>query len=83
MSEEQVHKFTVHKIDLSDHDTGGGFREVDATITIDSSLPSRRQEEALIHEMLGVYLGMTVSVDDIGEMASTIARELELLRGKL
>jgi len=83
MSEEQVRNFTVHKIDLSDHDTGGGFREVDATITIDSSLPVRRQEEALIYEMLGVYIGLVVSVDDIGEMASTIAGELELLRGKL
>jgi len=82
MSEEQVRNFTVHKVDLSDHDTGGGFREVDAVITIDSSLPRRRQEETLIHEILGVYLGPVVSTEDIGEMAGAIARELELLRGE-
>lgn len=81
MSEEQVHQITVTKEDLSDHHTGGGIRFVKAEIIIDSSLPPYRREVALIHEVLGVYLGSVVSREDIEEIAESIAdglRQLEV-----
>ena len=72
MSEEQIVDFTVIKEDLSNHDTGGGLRRVTAVITIDSSLPYIRQRESVIHEILGAYLGILISTDDITEIAGSI-----------
>ena len=63
---------TVRKEDLSSHDTGGGIRTVQAEITIDSSLPVLRQREILIHEILGAYLGIMISTEDICEIACGI-----------
>ena len=73
MSEEQVMDITISREDLSDHDTGGAIRVVKAEITIDSSLPLLRQREALIHEILGVYLGILVNTEDICEIACAIS----------
>ena len=42
--------------DLSEFDTGGGMREVNAKITIDSKMPYRRQREAVIFETLALFL---------------------------
>ena len=72
MSEQQVMDITVNLEDLSNHDTGGGTRVVKAEITVDSSLPILRQREALIHEILGVYLGIIVAPEDIAEIAEGI-----------
>ena len=72
MSEEQIIDITVSKEDLSNHDTGGGTRIVKAEITVDSSLPLLRQREAVIHEILGVYLGIMVSTEDIAEVSSAV-----------
>ena len=73
MSEEQVHQITIKKEDLSEHDTGGGARVVKAKITVDSSLPPHRRKVALIHEILGVYLGAVVPRGNIEEIAEAIA----------
>ena len=72
MSEEQIVEFTILKEDMSNHDTGGGVRLTKAEITIDSSLPAIRQREVLIHEMLGTYLGLVISTEDISEIASRL-----------
>jgi len=42
--------------DLSNFDTGGGAREIKASITIDSNMPYRRKREAVIFETLAVFL---------------------------
>jgi len=72
MSEIQVHDILIHLADLSSVDTGGGTRLVTAEITVDSSLPYIRQREVVIHEILGAYIGIIVSPDDIAEIASSI-----------
>ena len=72
MSEIQIVDITVTKEDLSNHDTGGGTRLVTAQITVDSSLPLIRQRESLIHEILGAYLGIAISTEDIAEIAGSI-----------
>jgi len=72
MSETQIASIQVSKEDLSGYDTGGAAREVNAVITIDSTLPIERQRECLIHEVLGVYLGSVLSVDMLGHIAQSI-----------
>lgn len=72
MAEIQIASIQVHKEDLSSFDTGGAIREVNATITIDSTLPVERQRECLIHEILGVYLGGILSVDMLSQIAQSI-----------
>ena len=82
MSEEQVHRIDVTKVDLSGIDTGGGFREVTVQITIDSSLPQYRQEVSLIHETLGAYLGTFIPRENIEEIAESVADGLRQLKEK-
>ena len=72
MSEVQLSTIKIIKDDLSGFDTGGAFREVDAVITVDSSIPEDRQRECLIHEVLGVYLGSIIDVDILGQIAQVI-----------
>ena len=72
MGEVQVHDIIIKKQDLSGFDTGGGTRRVEAVIQVDSSLPTMRQREALIHEVLGVYLGIMISTEDITEIAGSL-----------
>jgi hypothetical protein len=79
VSEQQVHDITVTLADLSQHDTGGGTRSVVVNITIDSSLPRDRQRASVIHEILGVYLGIVVNREDIEEMAEAVVDGLNQL----
>ena len=81
MAEEQVHNIIVRKEDLSDYDSGGGYREVDARVTVDSSMSKHRQRVALIHEILGVFLGTVIPRENIEEIAEAIADGLRQLRG--
>jgi len=82
LSEEQIVDITVNRGDLSDHDTGGGYRSVKAEIIVDSSLPPIRQREVVIHEVLGAYLGIVVSPEDIAELAGSINDALCQLEGE-
>ncbi len=72
MTETQITDITVKSEDLSHFDTGGGTRLVKALINIDSTLPRERQREVVIHETLGVYLGILVSRVDIEEIAQAV-----------
>jgi len=51
----------VVKENLQNTDTGGGFRELSAMVTIDNSVPIRRQREAVIYEILALFFEPTYS----------------------
>jgi len=72
MSEIQIASIQVSKEDLSGYDTGGAAREVNAVITVDSTLPMERQRECLVHEILGIYLGGVLSIDMLSQIAQSI-----------
>ncbi len=46
----------LNKENLSEVDCGGGLRDITAMITIDSSLPARRQREVAIHETVACFV---------------------------
>ena len=72
MGEQQITDITVKSEDLSHFDTGGGVRLVRAFITIDNTISKELQREAVIHEVLGIYLGTVVSTSDIEEIAQSV-----------
>ncbi len=81
MTELQISSLKIIKDDLSFVDTGGATREVNTTVTVDSTLPLERQRECLIHEVLGVYLGSVIDVDMLGQIAQAVSEAiLELER---
>jgi hypothetical protein len=49
-------EITVKKEDLSQHDCGGGYREVDIKITIDKTQSHRLQRQAVIFETIGALI---------------------------
>jgi len=49
-------QITINKEDLSHVDCGGGMRQVSVIITIDTTLPLRRQQEIVTYEVLGACL---------------------------
>lgn len=77
--EEQVHTIRVVKEDLSGIDTGGGCRQVDVVITVDSSSHPRQQQITCVHETLGVFIGAVVSSETLTEIATAIVDNLEEL----
>ena len=79
MAELQISTIRICKEDLSGYDTGGAIRELDAKITVDSSLPLERQRENLIHEILGVYLGSVLDTDILSQIAQSINEAIEEL----
>ncbi len=84
MAELQIASIQIHKDDLSNYDTGGATREVNASITVDCTLPVERQRECLIHEILGIYLGSILDVGIIEQIAGSISEaiiDLEVLNG--
>jgi len=46
----------INREDLSHVDCGGGMRQVSVVITVDSTLPIRRQREIVTYEILGACL---------------------------
>ncbi len=76
MTELQITSLKIIKDDLSFFDTGGAIREVNVSITVDSTLLLYRQKENLIHEILGVYLGTILSVEMLSQIAQTINEAL-------
>jgi len=77
MSELQITSIQIHKEDLSSYDTGGAIREVNASITVDSSMPPERQRECVIHEILGIYLGSILDVDMLEQIAQSVNEAIE------
>ena len=72
-------EITVHKADLSGVDSGGGYREVKAEITIDSSMPYRQQRRALIYETLASMLGDVIEHNNLLDIANTLDGALDQL----
>ena len=83
MSEQQVSKFTFKKESLCSVgcDCGGGYRVVTAEIVIDSQADEYTQKTALIHEILGCYLGSIVQTETLTEIAENIIDGLEAIEG--
>jgi len=78
--EHQIHCIKVQREDLAEHDTGGAYRVHHIDIIVDKSLPSRRQERGVVHEVLGAYLGTVVDVGTLQEIAESVCSALEDLR---
>jgi len=49
-------QITINLENLSNVDCGGGMRAVSVVITVDSTLPLKRQREIVTYEVLGAYL---------------------------
>jgi len=70
--ELQISSLKILREDLSFLDSGGAAREVNAVITVDSTLPIERQRECLIHEVLGIYLGSVLNIYMLSQIAQSI-----------
>jgi len=62
-------------------DTGGGYREVRAKITIDDSLSLRMKRHTLIFETLGACLGFAIPHKERHELTDTLIDALDQLEG--
>ena len=78
--EIQIHNIDIHRENLSSHDTGGAFRVVNVDVTVDSSVSLNLQRVALIHEILGAYLGSFVSRSNLEEISEAINDGLNQLK---
>ena len=73
-------EITIQRENLSQVDCGGAYREVDVKIFVDDSLPLIKQRQALIFELLSLYLDpLECSGDLITEIAHKLAESLEEL----
>jgi hypothetical protein len=73
-------EITVKKEDLSLHDCGGGFREVDIIITVDKTLSPRLQRQAVIFEVIGALTDpFETDFEFITEMTEKIGDALDQL----
>lgn len=72
-------EITVKKEDLNAVETGGGFRELTAVITIDSSKPLRSQKIALIYETLACFLEPMLSREFVEMLAEQLVEALDEL----
>jgi len=73
-------EIVVKKEDISEHDTGGGYREVTALITIDETLAPRMQRHVAMCETLGILLDpLEMDVDFIDEIALKLGEVLDQL----
>lgn len=77
MSELIITELSVKKDNLCHVNSGGAYRVVKAEIVVDSSRDLREQRVSLVHEILGVFLGVTVEADTITEIAEHIIDGLE------
>jgi len=65
--------------DLAQHDTGGGTRDVRVVISVDASLPLRRQRGVVIYETLGCLIGFVISHEYLDEIATILVDALDQL----
>ena len=64
----------LNKENLSEHDCGGGLRDITAMITIDSSLSPERQKQVAIFETLAARLDS--EVEDRREYVQLLADDI-------
>ena len=69
----------VHKENLSEHDIGGGYRDVVANIWIDETLSPGMQRKALIYEVLGAMLDYAFTHDQLEDISGTLNDALDQL----
>ena len=67
---------------IGEYSTGGGYRESFGYITIDSTYTERMQREAVIYEMLGLYLDHAIQHDLLEELAGHINDGLDQLEAE-
>lgn len=79
MSELIITELSVKKDNLCHVNSGGAYRVVKAEIVVDSSRDIREQRVSLVHEVLGVFLGVTVDADTITEIAEHICDSMDKL----
>jgi len=72
-------EITYSTENLSHVDTGGGFRDIKAHITIDSSLSPRRQKEAVLYETLACYLEPMFSGEFVDELVRHLIEALDAI----
>ena len=72
-------EITLTKSDISEYDTGGGTREVEAVITIDSKLSPRLQRQVAIYETLGCMLGYALTHEQLETITDTLGDVLDQL----
>jgi len=65
--------------DLYLHDTGGGTRDIQVIISVDGTLPPRRQRIIVAHEALGSMLGFILNSEQLDEIAYKIVDALDQL----
>jgi len=71
----------IRDVNLGLFDTGGGFREVRAKITIDDSLSPRMKRHTLIFETIGACLGFAIPHKERHELTDTLIDALDQLEG--
>jgi len=73
-------EIAIKKENLSEYNIGGGYRELEAVITVDSTLPPRMQRHVAIYETLGLLLDpLEVEPDKIDEIANKLNEVLDQL----
>jgi len=80
LRELQVHNIEVSQEPLPQADTGGAYRIVNASIVVDSSRDIREQQIAVLHEVLGLYIGAMVAPETLTEIAEHEVEALEKLK---
>jgi hypothetical protein len=81
MTETQISEIKVkfdrlHEVGC---ECGGAYRVVTAEICVDVQANEYTQKVALVHEILGVYLGAIVPVETLDEIATNIIDSLNEL----
>ena len=64
---------------LSQYDTGGGIREINAVITIDETLSPRLKRQVVIYETLGCLLGFVLEHNQLEDITEVLVDALDQL----
>ena len=67
---------------IDGYSTGGGYRESSAVVTIDSTYSRRMQREAVIYEILGLYLDHAIPHDLLEDLAGNINDGIDQLEAE-
>ena len=77
----EAYEVKIRKEDLSQIDSGGGYRESKTDITIDSSLSPRLQRQAVLYETLSALLSPLYSHKAIQNITEVLGDVLDQLEG--
>lgn len=79
MTENQITEIKVNREALHSKgcECGGAYRSVSVEICVDSEADPYTQRTALVHEILGAYLGSIVPVETLSEIAESIVDSLD------